>query len=105
MHVLRYIVGHCADTWVMRHMAGTTLRCRVLAVIEASPTQLTGKEIAKAAGASYRQTIDALNALYNAGKIERTGRKFTARWGRVQPQEQNPLALLEAVFFRGFRRA
>jgi hypothetical protein len=86
-------------------MAGTTLRCRVLAVIDAAPSPLTGQEIALAAGLSYRQTIDALNALYNAGKIERVGRKSTARWQRVTPPKQHPLALLEAVFFRGFTRA
>lgn len=104
MQLLLDFAGQCAGAWVTK-MAGATLRCRILAVIDASPTHLTGKEIAQATGVSYRQTIDALNALYNAGKIERSGRKFTARWGRVQPAEPNPLALLEAVFFRGFTRA
>jgi predicted Rossmann fold nucleotide-binding protein DprA/Smf involved in DNA uptake len=103
MQLLLPFAERCSGPWVT-DVASATLRCRVLAVIEQSPTQLTGKEIAQATGTSYRQTIDALNALYNAGKIERIGRKATARWRRLQPQD-NPLALLEAVFFRKFTRA
>ena len=73
-----------------------TYRMRVLAVVEQSPHALTGREIAAAACMSYKQTIDALNALYNYGKVQRTGRKFMARWSRVLPQEHcmHPLDLM-----------
>lgn len=80
--------------------AGNTLRCRVLATMQDADTALTGSAIAQRAGLSYRQTIDALNALYNAGKIERTGRKFTARWQVVKPPEPSAVALLQDIFLR-----
>lgn len=74
----------------------TTYRMRVLAVVESSPHALTGREIALAACMSYKQTIDALNALYNYGKVQRHGRKFMARWSRVLPPEtcMHPLFLM-----------
>lgn len=81
-------------------MAGATLRCRVLAVIEAAESALTGAEIAQRAGLSYRQAVDALNALYNAGKIERIGRKFTARWQIARPPEPSAVEMLQDIFLR-----
>jgi DNA-binding IclR family transcriptional regulator len=82
--------------------AGSTLRRRVLAIIEAADTSLTGAEIAHRSGLSYRQTIDALNALHNAGKIERTGRKFTARWQIARPRTHDTSAvmMLQDIFLR-----
>lgn len=77
----------------------TTYRMRVLAVVESSPHALTGREIALAACMSYKQTIDALNALYNYGKVQRHGRKFMARWSRVLPQ-QHCLHPLDLMFLR-----
>lgn len=76
-----------------------TYRMRVLAVVESSPHALTGREIALSARMSYKQTIDALNALYNYGKVQRTGRKFMARWSRVLPQ-QHCLHPLDEMFLR-----
>lgn len=76
-----------------------TYRMRVLAVVEASPNARTGQEIAQAARMSYKQTIDALNALYNYGKVQRTGKKFMARWSRVLPQ-QHCLHPLDEIFLR-----
>jgi hypothetical protein len=32
---------------------------------------------------SYKQTIDALNALYNLDQVARQGRKFTCLWGKL----------------------
>jgi hypothetical protein len=81
-------------------MAGTTLRCRVLAVIEEADSAITGAEIAQRAGLSYRQAVDALNALYNAGRIERIGRKFTARWQIARPPEPSAVAMLQDIFLR-----
>ncbi len=82
-----------------------TYRMRVLAVIEASRTPLTGQQIADATGFTYKQTIDALNALNNAAKIARVGRKFTARWCRLRTPspDDNPAHVLEQAF-RGFFR-
>lgn len=77
---------------------------RVLAVIEASDTFFTGQQVAQLADLNYKQTIDALNALNNMEKVARTGRKFTARWGRVpQALDENPAIELELAF-RGFFR-
>lgn len=77
----------------------TTYRMRVLAVVEAASDALTGHEIAIDSCLSYKQTIDALNALYNYGRVQRYGHKFTARWGRVVPLESRRHPL-ELVFFR-----
>lgn len=79
-----------------------TYRDRVLVVIEASDQFLTAQQIAQACQLSYRQTIDALNALNNTAKVQRIGRKFTARWGRITaPADENPALLLQQAF-RGF---
>ena len=79
-----------------------TYRDRVLVVIEASSDLLTAQQIAQATCLTYRQTIDALNALNNMAKVQRVGRKFTAKWGRVTPSlDENPALLLQSVF-RGF---
>lgn len=78
-----------------------TYRMRVLAVVEASPSPLTGWDIANACGLTYKQTVDALNALFNHGKVQRNGRKFTARWACAEssPSLQiNPLDLLMLRF-------
>ena len=79
-----------------------TLRCRVLAVIAEADTVLTGAEIAQRAGLPYRQVVFAINGLYNAGKIARQGRKFTARWCSVDAKPSPPPAfvLLEQFFRR-----
>lgn len=76
-----------------------TYRMRVLAVVESSPNALTGRDIAQAACMSYKQTIDALNALYNYGKVQRHGRKFMARWSRVLPPD-NRMHPLDLMFLR-----
>lgn len=96
MHVPRH---RTRSSPAARHM---TIRQRVLAVIQHADKDslLTGAQIALTAGVSYQQTIFALNALLDSGRIERVGRKFTARWRRVQPRH-DAIALLEAAFFRG----
>ena len=77
-----------------------TNRTAVLNVVNNSTTQLTGNEISTRAGLTYRQTIDALNALHNMAKVRRTGRKFTARWSGLKPTTHPAHALEQA--FRGF---
>lgn len=80
-----------------------TYRMRVLEVINAADVCYTGQQVAQLAGLTYRQTIDALNALNNAAKVARTGRKFTARWCRVpdEQQQEHPAITLERAF-QGF---
>lgn len=91
-----------ASARALKRQQASTYRMRVLAVIEASDTFFTGQQLAQLTGLTYRQTIDALNALNNMAKVARTGRKFTARWGRVpQPLDENPVIALENAF-RGF---
>lgn len=72
----------------------------VLKIISTAPYPTTGLAISQAAGLTYRQTIDALNALHNMSRVTRTGRKFTARWSAVTPIA-SPTLLLEQAF-RGF---
>ena len=77
-----------------------TYRAAVLRIVQASEQCQTGQAIAQATGLSYRQTVDALNALLNAGKIRRQGRKYTARWCRILPDPtERPTALLERILW------
>lgn len=86
----------------IKRQQAQTYRMRVLAVIEATDTFHTGQQLATLTGLTYRQTIDALNALNNMAKVARTGRKFTARWGKVHESlDENPAIALEQAF-RGF---
>jgi len=81
-----------------------TYRMRVLAAIESTDHLLTGHQVAQLAGLTYKQAIFALNALNNTGKVMRTGRKFTARWGRVpKTLDENPAIALQNAFLRFFR--
>jgi hypothetical protein len=86
----------------IKRQQAQTYRMRVLAVIEATDAFFTGQQLATLTGLTYRQTIDALNALNNMAKVARTGRKFTARWGKVpKALDENPVIALEKAF-RGF---
>lgn len=78
---------------------GVSYRARVLNVLDGTDTPLTGAQISVEARLSYKQTIDALNALYNHGKVGRTGRKYWARWEKVRPaQDGGYLADLLLVY-------
>lgn len=91
-----------ASARAIKRQQAQTYRMRVLAVIEATDTFFTGQQLATLTGLTYRQTIDALNALNNMAKVARTGRKFTARWGKVpKTLDENPAIALEKAF-RGF---
>lgn len=93
-----------ASARAVKRQQAQTYRMRVLAVIEASEACYTGQQLAQATGLTYRQTIDALNALNNMAKVARTGRKFTARWCRVpQKLDEHPVFMLERAF-QGFFR-
>ena len=78
----------------------STYRKLVLAVLNSASGCLTGQDIAVRTGLTYRQTIDALNALHNLQQVQRTGRKFTARWSGLKPTTHPAHALEQA--FRGF---
>lgn len=75
-----------------------TNRSAVLAAVEASTAPLTGREVSLACALGYKQTIDALDALYNYGLVRRVGRKFTARWTRKVDAQPRPL--LDDVMYR-----
>lgn len=81
-----------------------THRLRVLTVIQSTEGWITGQQVAQLAGLNYKQTIDALNYLFNTARIARTGRKFTARWGRLVTPDptDDPLLALERAFRLGF---
>lgn len=91
-----------ASARAIKRQQAQTFRMRVLAVIEATDTFHTGQQLAQLTGLTYKQTVDALNALNNLSKVARTGRKFTARWGKVPKSlDENPVIALEQAF-RGF---
>lgn len=79
--------------------ASPNCRARVQAAIEQAGACLTGRELARLTGLTYRQTVDALTALYRQGRIERHGRKFTASWCPLTPRT-DPSADLQAAIFR-----
>jgi len=81
-----------------------TQRMRVLTVIQSTEGWITGRDIAQLTGLTPKQTADALNMLFNMGKIARTGRKSNAKWGRlVAPNPaDDPLLALERAFRTGF---
>lgn len=80
-------------------MRKQTYRMRVLSIVESAVLPLTGRDIAKQCGLAYKQVIDALNALYNHGKVSRIGRKMSSMWSRAQqPPQHNPLDALIISF-------
>lgn len=87
MHVSAYRLSKNPAAGLMPRQP--TLRCRVLAVIAQADSVLTGAEIAQRAGLPYRQVVFAINGLYNLGRIQRIGRKATARWLIAKPPEPN----------------
>jgi predicted Rossmann fold nucleotide-binding protein DprA/Smf involved in DNA uptake len=84
-----------------------THRVRVLTVIQSTEGWITGQQVAALTGLTHKQTVDALNALNNAGKVARIGRKFTAKWGRIVAPDpaDDPLRALEIAFRQGFFRS
>lgn len=91
-----------ASARAIKRQQASTYRMRVLAVIESTDQFFTGQQVAQLAGLTHKQTIDALNALNNMEKVARTGRKFTARWGRVIPLDKNTAVNALEAAFRGF---
>lgn len=59
------------------------VRSLVLSVIAMADGWVTARYISETSGLTYKQTIDALTYLFHTEKVARTGRKFTAKWGRV----------------------
>lgn len=68
-----------------------SVRRKVLDVIQAAPVPLRGRDVARLAGLGYKQTIDALGSLLDMERVERIGRKQTARWARKAAPESHPL--------------
>jgi predicted Rossmann fold nucleotide-binding protein DprA/Smf involved in DNA uptake len=81
-----------------------SLRSRALNAVNASLTWQSAEQIAKKTGMTYRQTIDALNALHNEARVARHGRKFTARWGSLSLVKPDP-AIAAAHRLEDFFRA
>lgn len=69
-----------------------SVRRKVLEVVQASPAPLRGRDVARLAGLNYKQSIDALNTLLDMERVERIGRKQTARWvKKAEPKPSDPL--------------
>ncbi len=82
-----------------------TYRSIVLEVVNQSSEWRTARDIASEAQLTYKQTIFALHALHNHGKIVRTGRTFKARWGpfALQPKPKDNFLLLTSLFNGSFK--
>lgn len=81
-------------------MAIPTLRQIVQQAVESASEPQSAEQITRRTGLDYKQVIDALNALHNAERITRIGRKFTARWTKRQPTNHPTSSLAEAL--KGF---
>lgn len=79
----------------------------VLSVLAMADGWLKAREVSELTGLTYKQTIDALNYLYNAEKVLRTGRKFTAMWGKLELEKEIDASeqskILIDCFLRGYR--
>lgn len=80
-----------------------SIRAVVLKAVNDSEKWQYGRDVARAANLTYKQAIDALNALYNSDQIARDGHKFTAKWGpislKVDPIKRVDFRLLDNVFY------
>lgn len=83
-----------------------TYRSLVLAVINDATEWRFACDIAKDAKLTYKQTIYALFALHNQGKIARKGRTFKASWGplALRPKPSDNFQQLTALFNFSVRR-
>lgn len=81
---------HPAQLSLFGDQMRASLRSRALDAVNASPTWQSAQQVAKTTGMTYRQTIDALNALHNEARVARQGRKFTARWGSLALIQPDP---------------
>lgn len=75
-------------------------RTTVFAIVAASTTWRTARDIGIQANLTYPQTIFALYALHNNDRIARIGHKFTAQWGPLSliNEPVNNFELLEQLF-------
>lgn len=82
-----------------------TIRETVVAILEAWPDRHhTGQEIADLARIEYKQCIDALNALFNSGRVDRIGSKSTARWQKKTEARSNAGLLSLEWCFLGIKK-
>lgn len=81
-------------------VAAKPYRAIVLDVVESATEFRTARNIAATAGLTYPQTIFALLALFNNGKIARQGSKFTAMWGplRLERKPDSGFDTLQSLF-------
>ena len=75
-------------------------RTLVLMTVNAADGWLTAKKIAEITGLSYSQTIFALNYLLNTERVARSGRKSTARWGRLGLIEKRDTSKESAILIK-----
>jgi hypothetical protein len=84
------------------NLKNQSYRATVLSAIDASPKWLTGHQIAELSNLPYKRTVDALNALYNSGKVTRKGRTCTALWGSLQMEQSAKADFSLENLFRQF---
>lgn len=81
-------------------------RTLVLMTVNASDGWLTARKVTEITGLSYRQVVDALQYLLHTEKVVRSGKKATARWGRLGLIEKRDTseesAILVKCLLRGY---
>lgn len=77
----------------------------VMSVLAMADGWLKAKQVSELTGLTYKQTIDALNYLHNAEKVARTGRKFTALWGRRELHETDAATEESKILINCFLRS
>ena len=84
-------------------------RTLVLMAVNASDGWLTARKISEISGLGYKPTVDALQYLLHTEKVARSGRKSTARWGRLCLIEKRDTseesAILVKCLLRGYMQA
>ncbi|MGF6301889.1 hypothetical protein OKW42_005242 [Paraburkholderia sp. WC7.3d] len=98
--------NRCAVRGQLCEKRRISLRARALAAVNRSNVWQSAQQIASDTGLTYRQTIDALNALHNDARVARRGRKFTATWGSIVLIESDPAVAAAhdlARFFLGIK--
>lgn len=87
-----------------------TIRSVVLETVNGRLEMRMARDIALDARIPYRQAVDALDRLYNMGKVHRDGRKFSAKWGPLALKEKQAAsrhaeaAFMDSVFRKFCRR-
>ena len=78
-----------------------TLYASISMALATRETPLSGRDVAASAGIGYKQAIDALGRMHDAGTVVRFGRKYSSTWalsGTSAAVRTDPLQGIEAAW-------